>query len=235
MQSKLQALATRLTLAAFAATAIVATASASAATQPQPVRADVIYVHAFNAEADQVKLDSGMAQKLKTLAAGGSAANTQSRTATGARDEVADEIVRQLQAKGLHAERLDGPVPANVNALVVEGDFRKIDEGSHRRRLLIGLGAGKSEVGASVRVSYKPANGAAVPVRSFVADADSGHLPGMAETGGIGAAAGHLAAAAGTGAGLHGASALHGDGVEADAVRLGDAIAKEVAAAAMPA
>jgi hypothetical protein len=241
MQTTFQAIALntkRLAVAAVATAAMLSAGSASATVTGiqqtglmQPVHADVIYVRAFGADAGQVKLDSGFAQKLKTLASGGSAASAQSGTAAEARTQVADQIVRQLQARGLHAVRADGPVPAGANALVVDGDFSKIDEGSSRRRLLIGLGAGKSEVGASVRISYKPANGAAVPLQNFVATADSGHIPGVAETAGVGAAAGHVAMAAAAGSGVHGLSEAKHDSVYADATRLADSIAKQVMAA----
>jgi len=58
-----------------------------------------------------------------------------------------------------------------------------------------------------VRISYQPANGAPVPLQSFVATADSGHMPGVAETAGVGAAAGHIATAGAAGTGVHGVSA----------------------------
>lgn len=228
----------RLTIAAVAATAMLGAGCASAGVTGidqtglmQPVHADVIYVRGFDASAGQVKQDGGLAQKMKTMVAGGSSASATSQTAAEAREQVANEIVRELQAKGLHAVRSDAPVPAGANALIVDGDFSKIDEGTARRRLLIGLGAGKSEVSAAVRLTYKPANGAPVPLQSFVADADSGHMPGVAETGGVGAAAGHLAMAAGAGAGLHGVSEVRHDSVSADATRLGNSIAAQVMAA----
>ncbi|WP_349608531.1 MULTISPECIES: DUF4410 domain-containing protein [Cupriavidus] len=241
MQNAFQAIATktkRLAMAALATGAMLAAGCASAGVTGinqmglmQTVQADVIYVHAFNADAGQVQLDGGLMQRVKTMATGGSAAGAQSQAATEAREQVANEIVRTLRAQGLNAVRSDAPAPANTNALIVEGDIRKIDEGTSRRRLLIGLGTGNSEVGAQVRISYKPANGAPVPLQSFVADADSGHMPGVAETAGVGAVAGHVAMAAAAGTGVHGVSEVKHDTIYADATRLGDSIAKQVAAA----
>ncbi|MFM0737266.1 DUF4410 domain-containing protein [Paraburkholderia xenovorans] len=197
------------------------------------VRADVIYVYSFDATSDQVKMDSGIATKLSTAMSGESSAQQQYRTAMATREQVADEIVRELQSKGLRAVRVDGPVPANQSALIVEGNFNTIDQGKRRRRMLIGLGAGKSEVGASVEVLYQPANGTPMPLQSFSADADSGHMPGIAETAGVGAAAGHVAMAAATGASLHGVSEAKHDSVATDAKKLGDSIAKQIAAASV--
>lgn len=243
MQTKLQALAStakRLTVAALAASAMLTAGCASAAVTgmteanpaglPQSARPDVIYVHTFAANAQQVTLDNRMSHKLMAMATGSNDAAAQAQAAASARDAVANEIVRELRAQGLNAVRSDAMPPANVNAMIIDGEFREIDEGNGRRRMLVGLGAGKSEVGAAVQVSYQPANGAAMPVRTFNATADSGHMPGVAETGGIGAAAGHVATAAGTGVAMHGASAAtQHDTVQGDAARLGDAIAKAVA------
>lgn len=241
MNATLQTLATktkRLAIAALATGAMLTAGYANAGVTDinhpgllQTVQADVIYVHAFNAAADQVKLDGGFMQKVKTMATGSSAAGQQSQAVAEAREQVADEIVRTLRAQGLNAVRSDGPVPANTNALVVEGDFRKIDEGTSRRRLLIGLGAGKSEVDVQVRISYQMASGAVVPLQNFVADADSGHIPGIAETAGVGAVAGHVAVAAAAGTGVHGVSEVKHDTIYADATRLGASIGKQVAAA----
>jgi translation initiation factor 1 (eIF-1/SUI1) len=205
-------------------------ANVSQVTVVPQVRADIIYVYSFDATPDQVKLDSGMAQKLKTKIAGGSAAGEQTQTAIEAREQVSNEIVRQLQSMGLPAARADGPAPAGRNALIVQGEFRTIDEGKRRRRVLIGLGAGKSEVGASVQILYKPADGSPIPLQSFSADADSGHMPGVAETAGVGAAAGHLATSAAAGAALHGVSEVKHDSISSDAKKLADSIAKQVAA-----
>lgn len=241
MQTTFQTIAAqtkRLTIAAFATGAMLAAGYANAGVtglnQPglmDAVHADVIYVHAFHADAGQVKLDGGMMQKVKAMAEGSSAASEQSEAASEAREQVANEIVRTLRAKGLNAVRSDAPVPANVNAVVIDGDFRKIDEGSGRRRLLVGLGAGKSQVVTQVRISYQPANGVPVPLQSFNADANSGHMPGIAETAGAGAVAGHVAMAAAAGTGVHGVSEVKHDTIHADATRLGDAIGQQVAAA----
>ncbi|CAG4894791.1 DUF4410 domain-containing protein [Paraburkholderia saeva] len=224
---------------ALVAGSLLLTGAASAATNATQAsaaplaRADVIYVYAFDATPGEVKMDSGMGQKLKIAMSGESSAQKQDQTAVDTRVQVANEIVRELQSMGLNAVRVDGPAPANQNALIVEGNFQTIDEGSRRRRILIGLGAGKSEVGASVQILYKPANGSPMPLQSFSADANSGHMPGVAETAGVGAAAGHVATAAATGGSLHGASEMKGDSVAGDAKKLADSIAKQLAAASV--
>ncbi|MFT4069210.1 DUF4410 domain-containing protein [Paraburkholderia sp.] len=190
---------------------------------------DTIYVYTFAADPQQVKLDSGMLQKLKTQMSGSTAAQQQVADAGEVREQVADEIVQKLQAIGLHAVRADGPVPADQNVLLVQGSFATIDSGNRRRRTLIGFGAGKSEVTSSVQILYQPAGGAPRVVQSFSADADSGRMPGVVETAGVGAAAGSIATSAAAGAGLHGAGEARRAGVSADAKRLADAVAKQIA------
>ena len=94
---------------------------------------------------------------------------------------------------------------------------------------MIGLGAGKSQVSSSVQILYKPAGGAPQLVQSFDADADSGKAPGIAETAGVGAAAGSIATAAAVGGGLHAVSETKRASVSTDATHLADAVAKQIA------
>lgn len=225
------AAASLLTAGCASAVTLVTPAQAQAQVQPQ-ARADVVYVYPFATSAGDVKLDtSGMARRLQSLAGTTAPADTQAETARQAQEQVADAVVRKLRAMGLPAVRATGPVPADANALIVEGDLEKIDEGKRRRRVLIGLGAGKSEVQARIQVLYKPAGSAPVPLQAFTANVDSGHMPGMAETAGVGAAVGSVATAAAAGAGLHGMSEMKRDSVPALAKRLGDSIAQQVVSA----
>lgn len=240
MQTTFQAFsrtAKQLTIAAMAAATMMMAGGASAATMISEasvpasvsrVQPEVVYVRGFDVDAGQVKVDNSMMHRIKAMAADNGADSAQDQDAMAARNATADEIVKQLQAKGVNAVRLDGPVPADANALIVEGRFDKIDEGKQRRRTLIGLGAGKSDVSASVQVLYQPAHAQPIPLALFDTSADSGHMPGVAETAGVGAAASHVATAAATGVGVHGASEYKRDSVNAEAARVGDAVVKQV-------
>jgi uncharacterized protein DUF4410 len=199
-------------------------------TTPQ-VRPDNIYVYSFQSTPDQVKLDSGgLAHKLMSRMSGsGSDEAQQAANAVQASEEVANEIVVKLQSMGLHAVRAYAPPPADQNVLLVQGSFDKIDAGNRRRRTMIGFGAGESDVGTTVQVLYKPAGGAPTVVQSFDANADSGKAPGVVETAGVGAAAGHIATSVAVGGGLHAVSEKKHNTVEDDSKRLGDKIAKQIA------
>lgn len=230
--------AKQLTIAAVAAASMMMAGGASATTMIaeasvpaslSPVQADVVYVRGFDVSASQVKVDDTMMHRIKAMAAG-DATDSETQAALAARNATADEIVRQLQAKGLRAVRVDGPVPTDANALIVQGRFDKIDEGKQRRRTMIGLGAGKSDVSASVQVLYQPAHAQPIPLALFDTSADSGHMPGVAEMAGVGAAASHVATSVAASAGVHGASEYRRDSVAAEAQRVGDAVVTQVLA-----
>lgn len=229
--------ARHLTIAAMAAASLTMAGGASAATMiseapaamsASSVQPDVVYVRGFAASASQVQVDNTMIHRIKALSSGESTSAQQMQAAQDARNAVADEIVQQLRAQGVNAVRLDGPVPADANALIVEGRFDAIDEGMQRRRTMVGLGAGKSDVSASVQVLYQQPHAQPVPMALFDTSADSGHKPGVAEMAGVGAAAGHVAESAAAGVGVHGASDLKRDSIGAEAKRVGDAVVRQV-------
>ncbi|SAL27157.1 hypothetical protein AWB74_01182 [Caballeronia arvi] len=193
-------------------------------------RPDTIYVYAFASDANEVKLDNhGMISKIGSAFSGDSQAQKQAQDAIAAREEVANEIVAKLQSMGLRAVRADVQPPQDQNVLVVEGSFNTIDAGNRRRRVLIGLGAGESKVGATVQLVYKPAHGVPQLLEQFDANADSGHMPGVAEMAGVGAVAGHVATSLAVSGGLHGVSEKKHADVSSDEKRLGDSIAKQIA------
>jgi hypothetical protein len=216
-------------LSGCAAASVTNTAQYSTLTQANPQN---VYVYTFASNPDSVKLDnSGLIHKLSASFSGSSQSSQSSQTqeATAASDTLTDEVVAKLQSMGMHAIRTDAPPPADQNVLIVEGAVGSIDAGNHRRRTLIGLGAGKSEVTAHVQVLYKPAGGMPQLVQTFDADANSGHMPGVAETAGVGAVAGHVATSAAVGGALHVGSEHKNDTVTSDAKKLADSVAKQVA------
>ncbi|WP_109482509.1 DUF4410 domain-containing protein [Paraburkholderia sp. C35] len=213
-------------LSGCAAASVTNTAQYSTLTQANPQN---VYVYTFASNPETVKLDnSGLIHKL-SASFSGSSQNSQTEEAVAASDALTDEVVAKLQKMGMHAIRTDAPPPADQNVLIVEGAVASIDAGNHRRRTLIGLGAGKSEVTAHVQVLYKPAGGMPQLVQTFDADANSGHMPGVAETAGVGAAAGHIATSAAVGGALHVGSEHKNDTVTSDAKKLADSVAKQVA------
>jgi hypothetical protein len=214
-------------LSGCAAASVTNTAQYSTLTQASPQN---VYVYTFASNPESVKLDnSGIVHKLSASFSGSSQATQQTQEATEASNTLTDEVVAKLQSMGMHAIRTDAPPPADQNVLIVEGAVGSIDAGNHRRRTLIGLGAGKSDVTAHVQVLYKPAGGMPQLVQTFDANANSGHMPGVAETAGVGAAVGHVATSAAVGGALHVGSDRKSDTVTSDAKKLADSVAKQVA------
>lgn len=190
---------------------------------PRPQR---ILIFPFATSPEEVQLDwsptvSG-AWKLQGLSAGAERQQVAHQVAHA----LAEKLVSKVQAMGLPAELAEGPVPPPSGAtLGVAGQFLAIDEGSRAERVVIGLGAGRSNVRTAVQVSELFDGGRRL-VDQFEIDAKSGRKPGAAETMGVGAAAGNLAASAAiTAAGSVGAEAF-GANVDADAERTAAKIAQ---------
>ncbi|WP_199541946.1 DUF4410 domain-containing protein [Paraburkholderia kururiensis] len=203
---------------------------------PAPVRPDVIYVYPFDDATATVQFDNSLSRQLKASFSGTSAVQQQYNEALAVRGQVASELVRQLRAKGLDAVLAPVPpstlsTPSGKSVLVIEGSLDTLDAGRRSHRMLIGFGAGKSEVEASVQLLYQPRGGVLSPLQRFDATADSGKAPGVVAMGGVGAAAGSLATSVATSGGLHAVSEAKHDTFEAEAKRLADSIAKQVVAA----
>ena len=111
--------------------------------------------------------------------------------------------------------------------LLIKGQFLSIDEGNQTERVMIGLGMGRSEVKTSVQLYETMASGPFL-VEQFIGDARSGFKPGMAETLGAGAVAGHLGAAAAVGGGLTIGSEAFAANIEADADRTAKELVKQI-------
>jgi hypothetical protein len=192
-------------------------------------RPDAIYVYTFDVEPEHVKVDSGILARLGTRIGQKSTSAEQAALAVQTQEAVANEVVLRLQSMGLRAMRSSVPAPRDQNVLLVTGRFEKVDSGNGTRRTVVGLGAGKSQVGATVQIWSQPAGRAPQLLETYDVSADSGHMPGMAETMGVGAATNRLAVSAATGGVLHTTSeTLHAKPVD-DAQRMADSIAKQIA------
>lgn len=64
--------------------------------------------------------------------------------------DIASELVREIQAMGLPAERATADTKPVTNDIVIHGQLVSYSEGSEKKRVLVGLGAGASELKAAV-------------------------------------------------------------------------------------
>lgn len=215
--------------------ALVLVATACATTKVEPEYAaiqrapkpELVLVHAFATSPEAVKLDHSLTAQTWKLE-GLSTSAEQQAVAKAVSDKLADRLVEKIRALGLPAERAVGVPNDTMRILVIDGTFLTIDEGSRTKRVVIGLGAGKSQVKTAVHVVERFAGGSRL-LETFEIDAKSDSTPGMAETMGVGAAAGHLAASAAVSAGKAVASEEFGADVDADALRTATKISEVLA------
>jgi hypothetical protein len=221
--------------AAFAGLALLAACTSAesqmeTAGEMQP-RPEIVIVDTFAASPDEVQLDEGLSTEIEqTIRADRGASRTEQELQAGHRvaEAIADKLVVEIQDMGLHAER-GSTVPAGTqNALLIKGQLAAIDEGNRTERLIIGLGAGRSDVRAQAQV-YEMTPAGRRLVDQIEVDGKSGLAPGMAETVGAGSLAGHLVAATLVGGGVQVADEALGANVVADADRAAAGIAKQLA------
>jgi len=208
------------------ATTEVSDESASLGRAPKPER---ILVHAFAASPEDVTLDHSLTATAAWKLEGLTESTERREVGRAVANALADNLVKKLQGLGLPAQRASGPAPRDgIPTVVIDGQFLAIEEGSRTARVVIGLGAGKSQVRTAVQIIELLPEGNRL-LDTFEVDAKSGSTPGMAETMGAGAAAGHLAVSAAVSVGKSVASEKFGDDVEADARRSAEQIEKVLA------
>jgi hypothetical protein len=140
---------------------------------------------------------------------------------------LAEGIVERLRKYGLPAEIAVNP-QGGPNDVLVQGQIVSIDQGNRTRRILIGLGAGKSTVTADAQLYHL--TGAAPPrfMMAFEGTADSGRMPGAAETMGAGAAAQRIGTSTALTGAAHAGSESRRNSDSAEAGSLAKEIASRV-------
>ncbi len=190
---------------------------------PPPNRVVVSY---FAVSPGEVRLDQGVGARLRR-AAGDAPPDAQKLQAAHATQEaLAQALVERLRRYGLPAV-IGASVEGPDNALYVQGQIVDIDQGNRTRRVLVGLGAGKSTISADVQLYYLSAQ----PPRFLTAiegEADSGRAPGAAETMGVGAMAGRVATSAAVSGGMHAGMEIRNGYGNVEAVRLADGLARQI-------
>jgi hypothetical protein len=199
-------------------------------TLTQLPRPDVILVYDFAVSPDEVKLDTGLsAELMQKYEQHKGASRTAQEIKVGHKvaDAVANELVKNIRSYGLMAERAIGYPESKGKVLMVKGQFVSIDEGNRTERVAVGLGAGRTSVEANVQV-YELTAAGMQKVETLKAEGKSGYKPGMAETMGAGAIAGHLLVSTVVSGALASGSEMTSATVEADGKRMADKIAAEL-------
>jgi hypothetical protein len=190
---------------------------------PPPSR---VLVYNFAVTPQEVQLDSVGAAITRTLD-GTADSQQEQQVGHAVANALAKRLVSDIQNMGLYAERASGPVPPTGNDVLILGQLVSIDQGNEAERVIIGLGAGRSDVEARVQV-YESAAGRTIPVETVEGSAKSSLMPGAAETLGVGALTGHILVSAAVTAGSQVANQTLSANVDSEAEHLADKVADQL-------
>lgn len=187
---------------------------------------DRVVVHDFAVAPEDVRLDDGVVATIRRerprllglLNNQPSTDEQQLGIARSIADVFAIDLVEALQARSVRASRSGVAPIATPATLVVQGHFIALDEGSKAQRVVLGFGAGASQVQAEVQLIQ---NG--TMLAHFRVDATSGHKPGSLVALARGPAA--LATAGGVRAVLEQTNPTLAKDVKAAATKVADRIA----------
>ncbi|MGE5441758.1 MAG: DUF4410 domain-containing protein [Bacteroidota bacterium] len=187
---------------------------------------DRVLVYNFAVTPQEVQLDAVGSAITSTL--DGTADSEQEiQVGHAVADALAKRLVGDIRNMGLYAERAAGPVPPTGTDVMILGQLVSIDEGNAAERMVIGLGAGRSDVQAHVQV-YQSVSGRRTPIETMSGTAKSSLMPGAAETMGVGALTGHLLVSAAITAGSQVANQTLSANVDSEAGRLADKVSDQL-------
>jgi hypothetical protein len=187
---------------------------------------DRVLVYNFAVTPQEVQLDAVGSAITSTL---DGTADSQQEVQIGhaVADALAKRLVSDIQNMGLNAERASGPVPPAGTDVLIFGQLVSIDQGNEAERVIIGLGAGRSDVEARVQV-YESTAGRRIPIETMQGTAKSSLMPGAAETLGVGGLTGHLLVSAAITAGSQVANQTLSANVDSEAGRLADKVSDQL-------
>jgi hypothetical protein len=191
-------------LAAFVVVAALLSGCATVSVTPQPIRppqpaaamnaieAEPIYptrveVRDFDFVVNDVTENRSPLNRGIDLFRRSSADQRQDAIGRDVGEVVSKETAKKLDKAGLHAVRVPREIDTSVqgNFLLVTGRLVEVDEGNRFTRVAVGLGAGESRLATEVRV-YRVTNGERAEVLRFTTRANSGKMPGVAASLGVG-------------------------------------------------
>src|SRR5262249_61628288 len=147
----------------------------------------------------KVQLDAALSSRIKRALKGTPKTEDQVKVEQEVSRILTSTLVDELRKLGIPAEparmasAIDGPI------LSIEGQIVSIDEGNKAKRLVIGLGAGASEVQTLTQVYEVTGADGHRLVEDFYTTTRSSRKPGFGPMAGLGAAAGRAAVGAARG------------------------------------
>jgi hypothetical protein len=200
--------------------------------EPLP-KPDKALIYDFNVPADVVSVDTSAAARVHRKRSAAEAASSPEILARQVQTSFSKALLRELQQASVPTEAAAGGegTPAPPHAVLVQGEFTKIDQGNKTKRVFIGFGKGASDVQAHVKVSLATEQQPEpVMLLEFNVRSQSGKKPGAAATVGAGAATMGTVSAPSAAAGVAaGGITDTAATVEADASRMAKGVAKQIA------
>lgn len=151
---------------------------------PKPAH---IWVYDFAATAADLPPDSALAGQVSAH----SKPQTPEQIATGRKvgAEIADDLVKQIQALGMPAERATAQSKPQINDIVIHGYLVSVVAGSEKKRISIGFGSGASELKAAAE-GFQVTDHGLRKLGGGSSDSTGGKMPG-ADLGVVGLIAMH--------------------------------------------
>jgi hypothetical protein len=191
---------------------------------PKP---DRVLVYDFAVSPEDTKLNGELGGR--QLQGVGTVSQTEEELKVGREvaNILAAELVKAIGDLGLPTKRATRGRGVPHKALTIDGQFVHIDKGSRALRMLIGFGAGGSEVRTLVQVYMGRPRGK-ILVAEFETIAESSKKPGIGVTMGAGAVVGAISAAGAAAGGAASGVMENKASVEADARRTAEEVAKHL-------
>jgi hypothetical protein len=176
---------------------------------------------------DEVQLDRGISARIQELIKNTPRTKEEKAVGHAVADALATHLVKELNAIGVPATRASRVPSTMGNSIQIEGQFLSVDEGNRTERVVIGLGAGRTDVKTLTQV-YDARFGSRMLVEEFDTDAKSGYKPGMAEMMAVGVLTHHLLVSTLASGALAAGSEAFMAGVDADTRRTAQEIVKQL-------
>jgi uncharacterized protein DUF4410 len=191
-------------------------------------RPQLILVHDYQVSPNEVQLDGALSSRIERAVKGTPKVEDQLKVEQEVSRVLTTTLVDELRKLGIPVEPATIASAVAGPTLSIEGRIVSIDEGNKAKRLVIGLGAGASEVRTLTQVFETTSADGHHLIEDFYTTAKSSRRPGLGPMAGAGAAAGLAASQLAVAGGVGVATSLS-QTVEADVKHGAKQIAKELA------
>jgi hypothetical protein len=203
-------------------------AVAAHAIEAEPIPPSEVLVRDFVVSPSSVRDNASPLHRLISLFRQGSPEEHRLQIGRSAGARLSEQTVERLNKLGLEASRSpsDSSVSIRNDVLLVTGRVINANEGNRLSRIALGCGAGESSLDAEVHV-FRVAYGEQAEVLAFTSHADSGKMPGIVPSLGVGELfIGTITVLAKAKAAVSGGQKIYSSQIDHLASRTGDEVAR---------